>query len=99
MRGAVDARCLAEFLRDGPEEAMEDEHLIGDAEGEIEQDDAGIGVDQPEAVHQREDRRQHHLEGDHRAEQHQEQDQLAEAHGDLGQRIAPSPTGTDRAAP
>ena len=74
MRCAVDQRRLAQFLRHIAEEAVQDEHLVGHAEGEVGQDDARIGVDQAEAVHQREERRQHHLERDHRAEQDGDQD-------------------------
>ncbi len=73
MACAVDEGRFRKLLRNAPEEAVQDEDLIGHAEGDVGQDDAGIGVDQPKGIDEREERRQHHLEGDHGAEDDEEQ--------------------------
>ena len=54
VRSAVDQRGLAEFLGNVAEEAVQNEHLIRHAEGEIRQDDAEVGVDQAELIDERE---------------------------------------------
>ena len=69
------------------EEAVQDEHLIGHAESEIRQDDADLGVDEPERVDQREQRREHHLERQHCSEQDEEKDRASRRQLDAAQRI------------
>ncbi|MNI01799.1 hypothetical protein D3C73_546530 [compost metagenome] len=87
MRGPVDQRRFRQLLRHRLEEAMQDEDLVGHAEGQVRQDDAGIGIDQTETVHQGEDRRQHDLERDHRTEEEEQKQQFAETQPDPCQSI------------